>query len=226
MLTRRAPPAQGERPRGPPLLRRSTSGVIAMEYFDKQQNAEPPTAPAVSAALAEINEREGDIREQFKAGKLPAAVFKSWLAEFTKEREAFNGPAAPKSARFSRSEFLQEYKSAVARRLKVFTSRENVAMSREALCNVLADGRLALRPDVANGRFEGTLTLNHEEFLQEKQIDIKLVAGGRFELYSAYSIRVPAVPASASRRDETLCNVPRSRAPGEQAHKRPPASAG
>jgi len=167
-----------------------------MEYFDKQQNAEPPTAPAVSAALAEINEREGDIREQFKAGKLPAAVFKSWLAEFTKEREAFNRPAAPKSARFSRSEFLQEYKSAVARRLKVFTSRENVAMSREALCNVLADGRLALRPDVANGRFEGTLTVNHEEFLQEKQIDIKLVAGARFELYSAHSIRVPAVPAS------------------------------
>src|SRR6266478_508826 len=134
-------------------------------------------------------------------------------------------PAAEDS-RISRSEFLQENGSAVARRLKVFTSPENVAMSREALCNVLADGRLALRPDVANGRFEGTLTLNHEEFLQEKQIDIKLVAGGRFELYSAYSIRVPAVPASASRRDETLCNVPRSRAPGEQAHKRPPASAG
>ena len=35
-------------------------------------------------------------------------------------------------------------------------------MSREALRNVLADRRLALRPDVANGRFEGTLTVNHE----------------------------------------------------------------
>jgi hypothetical protein len=64
------------------------------------------------------------------------------------------------------------------RKLKIFTSRENVALSREALRTVLAEGRLILRPDVANGRFEGTLTLDHEQFLQEKQIDIKLVAGG------------------------------------------------
>ncbi len=90
-------------------------------------------------------------------------------------------PAAEDS-RISRSEFLQENGSAVARRLKVFTSPENVAMSREALRNVLADRRLALRPDVANGRFEGTLTVNHEEFLQEKQIDMKLVAGAGYLL--------------------------------------------
>jgi hypothetical protein len=69
-------------------------------------------------------------------------------------------------------------KSAAARKLKVFTSRENVTLSREALRNVLADGKLVLRPDAANARFEGTPTLSHEEFLQEKQIDpCNLVAG-------------------------------------------------
>lgn len=51
-------------------------------------------------------------------------------------------------------------------------------MAREALRTVLVDGRLVLRPDVAKARFEGTLTLSHEEFLKEKQVDIKLVAGG------------------------------------------------
>ena len=81
----------------------------------------------------------------------------------------------PKPARISRSEFLQEYKSTVARKLKVFTSRENVAMSREALREVLAEGRVVLRPDVANARFEGSLVLSHEEFFEQKQIDIKLV---------------------------------------------------
>ena len=70
---------------------------------------------------------------------------------------------------------------AVARKLKVFTSRENVAMSREALREVLAEGRVVLRPDVANARFEGSLVLSHEEFIEQKQIDIKLVAGAGFE---------------------------------------------
>ena len=69
---------------------------------------------------------------------------------------------------------------AVARKLKVFTSRENVAMSREALREVLAEGRVVLRSDVANARFEGSLVLSHEEFIEQKQIDIKLVAGARF----------------------------------------------
>jgi hypothetical protein len=154
---------------------------LAMDYFDKQQSNEPPKIPAVSAALAEINARESDIREQFNAGKMPGPVFKSWLAEFAKEREAINRPMTPRPARISRSEFLQEYKSAVARKLKVFTSRENVAMSREALRDVLAEGRVVLRPDVANARFEGSLVLSHEEFIEQKQIDIKLVAGAGFE---------------------------------------------
>ena len=87
---------------------------------------------------------------------------------------------------------------AVARKLKVFTSRENVAMSREALREVLAEGRVVLRPDVANARFEGSLVLSHEEFIEQKQIDIKLVAGGRYELYSNYSLQMQAVAASVA----------------------------
>ena len=70
-----------------------------------------------------------------------------------------------KPPRITRAEFLHEYKAAVARKLKVFTARENIALSREALRTVLAEGRLVLRPDVANARFEGSLVLSHEEFL-------------------------------------------------------------
>ena len=163
----------------PVVLQRATD--LAMDYFDKQQSTEVQAPPAVSAALAEIDKRKTEVREQFKAGKLPAPVFKSWISEFTKEREALSRPAAPKAPRVSRYEFLQAYRAVVERKLKIFTSRENVALSREALRTVLAEGRLILRPDVANARFEGTLTLDHEQFLQEKQIDIKLVAGAGFE---------------------------------------------
>jgi hypothetical protein len=67
--------------------------------------------------------------------------------------------------------------AAAADPLKVFTSRENIAMSHEALREVLAEGRVILRPEVANARFEGPLVLSHEEFIEQKQIDIKLVAG-------------------------------------------------
>jgi hypothetical protein len=74
-------------------------------------------------------------------------------------------------------------------------------MSREALRNVLAEGRLVLRPDAANARFEGTLT--REEFLEEKQIDIKLVAGAGFRLivrswfrFRTSSAARPAAPES------------------------------
>jgi hypothetical protein len=46
-------------------------------------------------------------------------------------------------------------------------TRENIAQSREALRIVLAEGRLVLRPDVTNARFEGSLVLSHEEFFGE-----------------------------------------------------------
>jgi hypothetical protein len=164
---------------------------LAMEYFDKQQKAEPEAAPALSAALAEIEKRESEVREQFKSGKLPASVFKSWIGEFAKEREALNRPPASEvPPRVSRSKFIRAYRSAVERKLKVFTSRENVALSRKALRSVPADGNLMLRPDIANTRLEGTLTISREEFLQEKQIDIKMVAGACFEATKTHVVRL------------------------------------
>ena len=66
------------------------------------------------------------------------------------------------------------------------TAREDIALSREALRTVLAEGRLVLRPDGANARFEGSLVLSHEEFIEQKQIDIKLVAGAGFGLFLAF----------------------------------------
>jgi hypothetical protein len=170
---------------------------LAMEYLDKQQSVAAPTPPAISAAQADIDARESDVREQFKAGKLPPGVFKSWLAEFAREREALNRRTTPKPARITRADFLQEYKSAVTRKLKVFTARENIAQSREALRTVLAEGRLILRPDAANARFEGSLVLSHEEFFEQKQIDIKLVAGARFGAVQGMSC-VSQTPSSCS----------------------------
>jgi hypothetical protein len=122
----------------PAALQRATD--LAMEYFEKQPRTETQAVPAVATVLAEIDKRETEVRDQFKAGKLPAPVFKRWIAEFTKEHEALNRPAAPKAPRVSRSEFLQAYRSVVERKLKIFTSRENVALAREALRTVLADG--------------------------------------------------------------------------------------
>jgi hypothetical protein len=89
----------------PAALQRATD--LAMEYFEKQQRTESQPALPVSAALAEIDKRETEVRDQFKAGKLPPLVFKSWIDEFAKEREALNRPAAPKVPRVSRSEFPQ-----------------------------------------------------------------------------------------------------------------------
>jgi hypothetical protein len=51
---------------------------LAMEYLN-QQSADPPVPAKVSAALADIDARESDVREQFKGSQLPPAVFKSWL---------------------------------------------------------------------------------------------------------------------------------------------------
>ena len=158
----------------PVALERATD--LAMEYFDKLYKVARPAGHA-SSELSAIAARETEIREQFKAGKLPPAVFRTWLDELAKERRALSRPAPVPAARVSRSQFLQAYKAAVARRLSVFTKRDNVASARLALCNVLVDGRLALRPDAKNARFEGTLTLSHEQFLAEKQVDIKMVAG-------------------------------------------------
>jgi hypothetical protein len=58
-----------------------------------------------------------------------------------------------------------------------------------ALREVLAEGRVVLRPDAANARFEGSLVLSHEEFIEQKQIDIKLVAGAGYGLFLAFRSR-------------------------------------
>jgi hypothetical protein len=63
---------------------------LAMQDLNKQHSAEPPAPPETAAALADIDTRESDIREQFKAGRLPPAVFKTWIAEFAREREALH----------------------------------------------------------------------------------------------------------------------------------------
>ena len=93
----------------------------------------------------------------------------------------FSGLFGAKDAARLPHRILQAYRAAAERKLKIFTSHENVALAREALRTVLAEGRLILRPDVANARFEGSLVLSHEEFFEQKQIDIKLVAGVGFE---------------------------------------------
>jgi hypothetical protein len=87
----------------------------------------------------------------------------------------------PKRDRITRADFLQECKSAVTRKLKILTAREDVAQSREALRTVLAEGRLffaVLRPDVANARFEGSLVLSHEEVFEQKANRYKVGSGG------------------------------------------------
>ena len=62
-----------------------------------------------------------------------------WLDELAKKRRALSRPAPVPPARVSRSEFLQAYKTALARRLSVFAKRDNVASARLALRNVLVD---------------------------------------------------------------------------------------
>lgn len=108
----------------PAALQRATD--LAMEYFEKQQRTEADAAPPVSATLAEIDKRETEVREQFKAGKLPQPVLKSWITESAKEREALDRPAAPKVPRVSRSEFLQTYRSAAERKPKSSRARETL----------------------------------------------------------------------------------------------------
>jgi hypothetical protein len=56
-----------------------------MDYFDKQQSTEPPKIPAVLAALAEINSRESDVREQPPGEResLPASQWRRRLDDRT-----------------------------------------------------------------------------------------------------------------------------------------------
>jgi hypothetical protein len=60
-------------------------------------------------ALAEIDKRESEVREQFKSGELPALVFKSWLSEFATEREALNRPPYQRRRRAFRASSSSEH---------------------------------------------------------------------------------------------------------------------
>ena len=117
------------------------------------------------------------MREQYRSGRLPLAIFKTWLAELTQQREALYQPAGRKTKSITRDEFMSVYRKVVAKRLEVFSERRNVAVARESLRELLLDGRVELRPDLKCERFEGSVTFNAAAFLQGNQIDIKVVAG-------------------------------------------------
>jgi len=88
--------------------------------------------------MSDIDARESDIRDQFKPGKLPPAVFKTWLAEFAREREALIrcATASPKSARITRADFLQQYKSAVSEAENLHRTRNRRGITRSSAHSV------------------------------------------------------------------------------------------
>jgi hypothetical protein len=102
----------------------------AMAYYEQQACSTEGGSPAKSVRLAEIEAQEVDVREQYKSGRLPLAVFKTWLAELTQQREALHQPARRKSKSIKRDEFMSAYCKVVAKRLEVFSERRNVAVAR------------------------------------------------------------------------------------------------
>jgi hypothetical protein len=109
----------------------ASAADIAAAHFDQAQRAAAkPDLPEVARSLQHVAKREAEVRDQFKTGKLPNSVFKAWLAELDSERRSIQKAATGKRAalvEFSREEFIREFRKSVARRLKVFTSRVNVA---------------------------------------------------------------------------------------------------
>ena len=53
----------------------------AMAYYEREYASDARPVPARTAELANGDARESDVREQYKAGKLPPALFAAWLAE-------------------------------------------------------------------------------------------------------------------------------------------------
>jgi hypothetical protein len=120
----------------------------AMKCYEcEHAHAAQPIAPK-SVELAQIDAREADVREQYKAGKLPPAVFAAWLDELQNARLAVTQPVvAQESRRVTRDEMASAYRGAVTKRLGVFTKRENAGAARESLRQLLVTGRIALRPN-------------------------------------------------------------------------------
>jgi site-specific DNA recombinase len=153
----------------------------AMDCYEREHAHITQSVPAKSVSLADIDARESQVREEYKAGKLPSVVFTAWLAELERERAARTVPSVPKVRRVTREEFARAYRGMVATRLDVLTKRENAAAAREGLRQLLVNGRIVLRPNVEREQFEGTAAFDARQFLVENQLDIKMVAGAGFE---------------------------------------------
>ncbi len=160
----------------------------AMAYYEREYAGDARSVPVRSAELANVDARERDVREQYKTGKLTPAVFSAWLAELEKERSSLTRPTPLKTRRVTRDEFASAYRAVVAKRLGVFTRRENAATAREGLRRLLASGRIVLRPNLERGQFEGTAAFDSSHFFYDNQLDIKMVAGER-----SLNIRLPLV---------------------------------
>ena len=154
-----------------------------MTTYEREYAHTAPSTRPKSVELAELDAREADVRAQYKAGKLPPAVLTAWLAELENARLTVTQPVVQQEIRrLTRDDLASAYRSALAKRLGVFTKRENAGPAREGLRQMLTNGRIALRPNVERRQFEGVAAFDISQFLFENKIDIKLVAGAGYGL--------------------------------------------
>lgn len=153
----------------------------AMTSYEREYAHAARPTPSKSVELAELDAREADVRAQYKAGKLPPTVLTAWLAELETARLAVTQPVVQETQRVTRDDLAKAYRSALAKRLGIFTKRENAGPAREGLRQMLTSGRIALRPNAERRQFEGVAAFDISQFFVENQIDIKLVAGVGFE---------------------------------------------
>ena len=150
-------------------------------YEREHAQVTQPTTPR-SNELSELDAREAEVRAQYKAGKLPPSVLTAWLAELESARLAVSQPVvAQETQRLTRDDLARAYRSALSKRLGIFTQRENAGPAREGLRQMLTRGRISLRPNLEKRQFEGVAEFDISQFFVENQIDIKLVAGAGFE---------------------------------------------
>ena len=113
---------------------------------------------------------------------------------------------------------VEDYRNTVEAGLRVLADPKNVSAAREMVRKLLVDGKIVLTPNEARTAIAGRV---HFKSLGDHVLELAglrrkvgtrppkkageptrhgtVVAGGRFELYSAYPIRVPAVSASVVR---------------------------
>lgn len=73
--------------------------------------------------------------------------------------------------RVTRDDLANAYRSALAKRLDIFTKRENAGPAREGLRQMLTSGRIALRPNTEKRQFEGVAAFDISQFFVENQIE-------------------------------------------------------